>query len=612
MLTCAAVVRGEAADYTLETLQDNPGIYFERMKDVHFTAGTWKILVTINIENLHFDHRYFLGVIEKIKSTCRYDKTPGQCDSVFKTFEHIHSRINNLQREYLGLRNGLSELDIAKEKSFSKRGAPLSLVGAIAKALFGTLDEADGLRIQNEVNQMLHTEKRITQLTREAVHLINKKLTKNDEEMQAMRELFTNGLKKLNDTWETIDRLTEGYEVLWYSSRVELLINNMLLDLGELREEFDILRQMINSAKLGQLHPELIGIDLMDQVILDIQQRYPSLKFPISAAEARGGDLAKISKTTIGFEKNLVVIRIVVPLIERIATELWRIHELPIKQEDPGVAASITTEKQNIAVSSDQSRYTFLENEEVEDCQEVGRQIICRHEDAWFSEKSSQDCEFLLLTRPTVENLRQQCPLTIRENFESYWVYLKASNSWLFSTTDQARVTISCLEGQRDTLYIKGVGMLTLRSSCMAAEGIWHLRTSPDLGGSRAPPYRPGLNLVLTKFSDKLIDHGLKIRQQSNQVSKDIIIKNSRLDEIETAYDRLMTSLEEKENVHMMTTSNLLVTILCIIILIILGVTIGIFYYKNYNKLVNTFSNYLGINSENTEIKELTDPLREK
>lgn len=68
-------------------------------------------------------------------------------------------------------------------KLLSKRGAPLSVIGGVAKLLFGTLTEEDGLKIQKRYNELLSSEQKIANLGKEQAHLVKKELGRTAERM---------------------------------------------------------------------------------------------------------------------------------------------------------------------------------------------------------------------------------------------------------------------------------------------------------------------------------------------------------------------------------------------------------------------------------------------
>lgn len=470
-------------NFMVTDLGENPGIYFERAEDIYFTKATWKVLIAIDLEHAEFHEEYYKEMLKNISDTCSDSVFPGQCKGIYRTFAHVNTRITDLRREYEQLREGLEDMEISHEelnepgRLLSKR-APLRVVGAIAKLLFGTLSQDDGERIQQQFKEMSQTERRLTSLAKEQTHLITKQLTRTEHQIQVIKESFTLQLERLNETWQEISHLTKGWEILAYSSRVQLIINEILLELEETRESYALTREILNSAKLGQLHPELIKTTQLAEIIDDVRRTFPDLEFPVTVGQAKNGDLSKLAETTVGYLDKQLILRLSIPVIEKTPTELYDIHEVPVAQGNGKTSANIATNKRHMALSYDKRFYTYLTHREMERCIKLRSKQICRHEGTWLDGNIHPDCELLLLNQPSSENIKR-CPITITKDFEGVWMHLRPSNAWLFSLPGQTKVMVACQTGMTEGVYLKGVGILKVKPGCTAIEGKFKMRSSP-------------------------------------------------------------------------------------------------------------------------------------
>lgn len=610
MLTTLSVVVGER-NYQIEELGENPGIYFERAEDVSFTKATWKVLIAIDLKNADFNEDYYKEILGKIASTCAGESFPGQCEHFANTFGHLYDRVMLLKREYGDLRRGLAELEIPRSeiddnsRIISKRSGTLAMVGTMAKYLFGTLTDEDGRRILNHFARMSASWVKMMVLPKDQTHLISKKVTRNDEEIKTIKKILDFGLSRINATWEIIDHLTKGWEVLAYSSRMEVVINDLSMHFDELKDQYQKIREIINAAKLGQLHPELIEATQLAEIISDVKKTFPEWRFPISVGQSRSGELSRIAKTMVGYEGDQLVVQIIAPVIEVHPTEIYQIHEVPIPQEGSTSAANITSRKQNIAISFDKKRYTYMDTNDLTKCLKLRRTKICKDEGPWMDAEKDPDCEAMLLNQPSAENLKV-CPITVKENLKGLWTYLKASNSWLFSVPDQTKVVVTCQEGIAEGAFIKGVGILRLTAGCSATQGKYLLRTSPTLHKTLSETYRPKLQLNLHKFGSEVLRKGRKIRQFSKFSSNDEIIESRRLEEIQGEYERLSKVLEEKE-LFLQNSYSLAAIGLIVLVIIITNtlITIGIFWRRRERR--RNYEKSEAITDQ--EKQELRDPL---
>lgn len=542
----------QGRNYEIEDLGENPGIYFERAEDIFFTKATWKILIGIDLKNSHIDVEYYKKVLEELDSTCDNSEYPGQCGNMAKTFRHLTDRISDLKEDAQELQRGLVEFEIPKSdvdgysRTVAKRSGVVAIVGSMAKFLYGTLTDEDGRRIFNHFVRMAGSVRRMMSLPSDQTHLISKKVTRNDAELDQLKKTLEEGVAQLNASWKHINHLSEGWQILLYSSRLVAVTNSILLEFDEMKETYQKTKEIINAAKLGQLHPDLIEATQLAEIISDVRKTFPEWRFPIAPGQSRSGDLSKIAKTTVGYEGNQLVVQIIVPVIEPHPTELYQIHEIPIAQEGTTSAANIASRKQNIAISFDKKRYTYLSNTDLSKCLKLRRTKICKNEAPWMNAEMDLDCEAMLLHQPSANSLKT-CPITVRENFKGFWTYLKPSNSWLFSVPDQTRVLVTCREGIADGASIKGVGILRLKAGCSAIQGKYLLRTSPALQTLVMDTYKPKLQLNLLSLDSGVIKKGRKIRQFSEFSKADEIIESRRLEEIQGEYERLVNLIEEKE-----------------------------------------------------------------
>ena len=220
---------------------------------------------------------------------------------------------------------------------------------------------------------------------------------------------------------------------------------------------------------------------------------------------------------------------------------------MPIAQEEGNSAAKIATKKENIAISFDKKRYTYLRHKELAKCIRIRKMRICNNEAPWMDETIEPDCEALMLNQPSAANLKK-CPITVRQNFKGYWTFLKPANAWLYSVPTQTRVVVNCREGIAEGTFIKGVGILKIKAGCSATQGRYLLRTSPALRKTLTESYRPKLTLNLLELGGEVIKKGTTIRKFSKFSSSDEIIDNSRIEEIQGEFERLSKILAEKES----------------------------------------------------------------
>lgn len=56
-------------DYQIEELYENPGLYFEKMSNIHYTRNNWKILTFDNMQPIHFNKTILFIYLEELRDS---------------------------------------------------------------------------------------------------------------------------------------------------------------------------------------------------------------------------------------------------------------------------------------------------------------------------------------------------------------------------------------------------------------------------------------------------------------------------------------------------------------------------------------------------------------
>ena len=191
--------------YTIP-IDNNPGIYFERIKDIRYTQTDWKILVYIDTNPIHFDAAGMYSTIYQVNQTCTNSI---RCRFIFKRLEFIWARIHKVRETHEIL------IDIMKEvegqdptdsiiKTVPKRSAPLSFIGNLERLIFGTLSEEDADHYNQEIDKLSKSQVDLAKLGREEAHLVRHKMATIEKEIAIIKE-------SVNTTLTQIQNYTKEY-----------------------------------------------------------------------------------------------------------------------------------------------------------------------------------------------------------------------------------------------------------------------------------------------------------------------------------------------------------------------------------------------------------------
>ena len=175
--------------YRVQSLNPNPGIYYERIQDIRYMETDWKIIIFINIKPLHYDAYHFTRTLQKLRDSCIHNQDyPDLCDSLMKRIYYIDA----INKATMNLYNIL--IDTMKEVEESetiptpkaptvKRSAPFGFIGSISRTLFGTLNEKDGEYYNKKIEELFMGETTLAKLAKEETHIVQHQLASVNKEL---------------------------------------------------------------------------------------------------------------------------------------------------------------------------------------------------------------------------------------------------------------------------------------------------------------------------------------------------------------------------------------------------------------------------------------------
>ena len=318
------------------------------------------------------------------------------------------------------------------------------------------------------------------------------------------------------------------------------------------KDTFQTLTQAIHSARLGHLHPSLLTTNSLQNIIRQINYIHPGYEFPIPIMHARTDKLSEIASVKLGFRENNFLAEIRIPLLNKFATEVYRMHPVPIPQQhqDHLVSAYIQPQAQYISLSHDKRSYSFLTQNNLNQCKHNLHYRICTHNQPIHEPDHNKACEYLLLNQPSEDNIKK-CGVKLLPNFQPYWIHLDSLDGWLFSVNKPSTLQILCPGEQHNLTTISGVGIVQLKPRCFARHEHTTMVGMKTLGYSSEFIYVPQLKLNVTT-----IDNEFFIKYQS--LNKTLIMPrilgkhipenlhtSVTLDSIQDQYDEFLVKQSE-------------------------------------------------------------------
>ena len=205
-------------------VKPNPGIYYERIPDIHYTETDWKIITYI--KSLHYNAFYFTQNLQKLRNSCVHNQDyPDLYDSLVKRIyfiDAINKAIENLYNNLIDSMKEVEESETIPKASTVKRSAPFGFIGSISRTLFGTFNEKDGEYYNKKIDELFKGEKTLVKLAKEETHIVQYQLASVNKQLHEIKTSVNRSLEiyerkivdmdDISDKWhhfEVNNRFTE-------------------------------------------------------------------------------------------------------------------------------------------------------------------------------------------------------------------------------------------------------------------------------------------------------------------------------------------------------------------------------------------------------------------
>ena len=167
------------------------------------------------------------------------------------------------------------------------------------------------------------------------------------------------------------------------------------------RELLKILNDLCNRI----VHPKLLRLDIVQKAINDVRQSENDVDLPIPLHHVRAEEIAKIATIDATYNSSRVIASLTLPLAERTAYDLYRLHSVAIPQkatlQGRHPTAYDVSEYNHVAVSKDQQKYLKLTQQQLQGCLDTHYGYICSPRDITFNTASQKECGIEMLVNPS-------------------------------------------------------------------------------------------------------------------------------------------------------------------------------------------------------------------
>ncbi|KAL4107224.1 hypothetical protein QTP88_017607 [Uroleucon formosanum] len=253
---------------------------------------------------------------------------------------------------------------------------------------------------------------------------------------------------------------------------VEQQINNfvfrhfgyMNLLLTKYMAETDILLSIIEAAKLGQIHPYLLGpTDLLAQ-FQDIRLSLPiGTDFPYPLSLETVNDIVKLSDVKIYYSNNNIVFILTIPLIYQNNFILYHLIPKPYCHTNIN-CIYIAPSHKFLAISKNKEHYVAYDEFHYNQCKHARSFLLCPEIQSLHPRNLRPICEVQLLQDP--KEVPTTCDIRHVRMQATIFHKLSYRNKWLYAT-DSEVIIINCENDQEaSTHLLEGVGIISINETC--------------------------------------------------------------------------------------------------------------------------------------------------
>ena len=469
-LVTAALGQHSENKVTIQKIDHIPGIYFERMLDIRFEVAEWKVLVFIDHRSFQYKPGPMRKIMDETKAICSDLQSSSSTKYFCRIFQErlklLETRIDHLNSIHGEIIDTMEEVetmettDTAQISTIQKRSAPLGFLGSLSHVLFGTLTEEEGKYYTEKINELFKGEVRLAHLAKKNMHIVHQKLQNFEDRINKQEKEISSAidnLKKVKD----LNNLESVWQFTGFEIKFTAITNGIESALNLYEVNFQTLLEITRAARIHKLHPSLLPLNKLQQIIRNIEDLHPNNRFPIPLKHARSDKLSTIASVKLAFRDEKFLVEITFPLTDKVSTELYKMHPVPIPQEQENHTSSafILPHTTYISIGHDKRTYAFLSQDQWANCKETPHFKLCPNTIPIFDANENSTCEYLLLNNPTINNLKR-CEIRILPNHKPFVKHLDTLQAWLLSLNEDHNILINCPGELHHIIKFSGIGIL--------------------------------------------------------------------------------------------------------------------------------------------------------
>ena len=442
LLVC---VTGQIQQFSDEQLPQQSGIYFENQGPIKIVTTRWELTAFLDITYLKTEYENIKKYVELAQSFCdnfsRINITKSHCDELYVTLKGLARKIE-LKEKLLFESIGLPHRSRRQVKI-------LSTLAKAAQILFGICDINCFTNSNKKINEMQSTGLKETKILESKV-----KILEIDQERET--ENITTNIEAVYNLKTWTDEMKIRNRIMQHFVRINILLNQYTFEINTFCE-------IIQLAKIGQIHPNLFTKQELINQLRDIKVSVPSgTDLPIDIEKGDPYELLGLSDVIIYYSDNKIVFKINIPLVYQHVLTLYHLIPKPVCILNNCIY--IKTSYNFLAVSRSKELYATYDEHEPLKCKRAHEFLLCPEINPLHPKLSRPICEILLIQDP--QEVPSNCELMQFKLDTSIYHKLTYKNKWLYVTKGE-NIFITCnKEKQSMNHKLSGVGVISLNEAC--------------------------------------------------------------------------------------------------------------------------------------------------
>lgn len=444
----------------VQEINSSPGIYFDPIGDLKIRVSHLDLVTPIDISYIEPHIRNINTILGTLRLVC----SQIQLETAYNL--ECHNILEPLTIRYHDLVSEYSAISHLVDKRF-KRSAWIGGIGSLAKTIFGTLSEDDGIRYDNAIQNAYDNEKRLASLIKENVLITSSVLTEFNKTLHTIKINEANLNQVIDNFSLKLKNISSMSNEATIKTNINSILNSLEASLLTLSFRLEDITNAIVLSGQNIMHPAVLTPAQLYQEIVDNFRYLPvDYKLPVELALSNIHLLLNISSVVCYSANNKIVFVLRIPLVSPKEFNLYHSLALPTPHDKskPYSFTYVVPSNKYIALTKDRSEYCNIDS--LKECIAISsREYICDVMTV-ISTSAHPSCESELITR-VIKVLPVQCQTEFIHGHIDLWKPLY-NNNWIYVQSQNNKLYIECLNQKNVEINIIGIGILTIPNKCIA------------------------------------------------------------------------------------------------------------------------------------------------